>query len=160
VLGGFSAVQFGVCLHRNPRCSSQAHHTVSDARTVGAQHRKYGARSRGTSFPEKWDKTKSMIRELATLLQAHDDEKLPLKRLEQIRGFLIYVSRTYEWMPPYLKGLHLTIDSWREGRNRAGCLGKGFGSALWDAQHINGNRVTMLRRISRRAQIFEEQTTS
>jgi hypothetical protein len=47
-------------------------------------------------------------------------------------------------MPPYLKGLRLTIDSWREGRNRAGCLGKGFGSALWDAQHIyweSGNYV-------------------
>ena len=69
---------------------------------------------------KKWDKTKDMIGELEQLLTAQEGEALPLKRLEQIRGFLIYVSRTYEWMPPYLKGLHLTIDSWREGRNKAG----------------------------------------
>jgi hypothetical protein len=60
---------------------------------------------------KKWDKTKSMIDKLAGLLLARDDGKLPLKRLEQIRGFMIYVSLTYDWMPPYLKGLHLTIDS-------------------------------------------------
>lgn len=48
------------------------------------------------------------------------DGQVDRKRLEQIRGFLIYVSRTYPWMPPYLKGLHLTIDSWRPGRNEQG----------------------------------------
>ena len=37
------------------------------------------------------------------------------KRLECIRGFLIYVARTFKWMTPYLKGLHLTIDGCREG---------------------------------------------
>jgi hypothetical protein len=42
------------------------------------------------------------------------------KRLEQTRGYLIYVSRTYRWMVPYLKGLHLTIDSWREDRDDEG----------------------------------------
>ena len=73
---------------------------------------------------KKWDKTKSMIRELKELLGARDDGQLPRKRLEQIRGFLIYVSRTYDWMPPYLKGLHLTIDSWREGRLQNGWKAK------------------------------------
>ena len=34
----------------------------------------------------------------------------------QIRGFLIYVVRTYKWLNPYIKGPHLTIDSWRTGR--------------------------------------------
>ena len=38
------------------------------------------------------------------------------KRLEFIRGFLIYVARTFKWMTPYLKSLHLTIDGWNEGR--------------------------------------------
>jgi hypothetical protein len=37
----------------------------------------------------------------------------PRAPLESARGFLIYVSRTYTSMIPYLKGLHLTIDSWR-----------------------------------------------
>ena len=48
------------------------------------------------------------------------DGKVDRKRLEQIRGFIIYVSRTYPWMPPYLKGLHLTIDGWRPGRDGGG----------------------------------------
>ena len=40
------------------------------------------------------------------------------KRLEFIRGLLIYMARTYEWMMPYLKGLHMKIDGWREGRDK------------------------------------------
>ena len=34
-------------------------------------------------------------------------------RMEFIRGLLVYVSRTYRDMNPYLKGVHLTLDSWR-----------------------------------------------
>ena len=44
------------------------------------------------------------------------EDRVTHKRLECIRGFLIYVARTFKWMTPYLKGLHLTIDGWREGR--------------------------------------------
>jgi hypothetical protein len=42
--------------------------------------------------------------------------QLPLQRLLEIRGFLMYVVRTYTWMNPYIKGMHLTVDSWRPGR--------------------------------------------
>lgn len=42
------------------------------------------------------------------------------ERLEQIRGFMNYVSRTYRWVVPYIKGLHLTIDSRREVRDSEG----------------------------------------
>ena len=42
------------------------------------------------------------------------------KQLEQIRGFLIYVTRTYRWVNPYLKGIHQTLDSWRPGVGRDG----------------------------------------
>jgi hypothetical protein len=41
---------------------------------------------------------------------------LPLQRLLEKRGFLMYVVRTYPWLNPYIKGLHLTVDSWRPGR--------------------------------------------
>jgi hypothetical protein len=44
----------------------------------------------------------------------------PHKRLESIRGFLIYVIRTYPTFTPYLKGIHLTLDSWRPGRDQEG----------------------------------------
>eukprot|EP00956_Cyclotella_meneghiniana_P033568 scaffold97112_cov54-Cyclotella_meneghiniana.AAC.1 len=70
--------------------------------------------------PEKWQKTKDLVSEVAAMLTESTDGKLDRKRLEQIRGFLIYVSRTYPWMPPYLKGLHLTIDGWRPGRDEEG----------------------------------------
>ena len=45
---------------------------------------------------------------------------MPRKELESIRGFLVYVSRTYQEMIPYLKGVHLTIDGWQKGRNAEG----------------------------------------
>ncbi len=35
------------------------------------------------------------------------------KLLEHYRGYLIYICWTYPFIVPYLKGLHLTIDSWR-----------------------------------------------
>ena len=40
--------------------------------------------------------------------------------LLEIRGFLNYVVQTYPWMNPYLKGLHLSIDGWRDDRNIGG----------------------------------------
>ena len=67
---------------------------------------------------EKWDKTRGLVKELAELLER--GPHLPLKRLLQIRGFLIYVVCTYKWINPYMKGLHNTIDSWRPGRRRGG----------------------------------------
>ena len=43
---------------------------------------------------------------------------LPVKELEKARGYLVYTTRTYPGMVPYLKGIHLTLDSWREGRDK------------------------------------------
>jgi len=65
----------------------------------------------------KWEKTRVLVEELHALTQV---DQVDRKRLEQVRGYLIYVSRTYRWMVPYLKGLHLTIDSWREDRDVEG----------------------------------------
>ena len=41
---------------------------------------------------------------------------MPRVRMEYIRGFLVYVSRTYKYMTQYLKGVHLTLESWRQYR--------------------------------------------
>jgi hypothetical protein len=41
-------------------------------------------------------------------------------RLEQIRVILLYVTRTYPCMVPYLIGFHLTIDRWRSKRDEKG----------------------------------------
>ena len=71
----------------------------------------------GMVSQEKWDRTKRLIAELQLLLSKGP---LPLQRLLEIRGFLMYVVRTYTWLNPYMKGLHLTIDSWRAGRAEDG----------------------------------------
>ena len=63
----------------------------------------------------KWGKTRSLVLEMETLMR---EDRVPHKRLECIRGFLIYVARTFKWMTPYLKGVHLTIDGYIEGRDK------------------------------------------
>ena len=66
---------------------------------------------------EKWEKTKRLVKEMLEMIP---QDYYPLARLLQIRGFLMYVVRTYPWINPYMKGLHLTIDSWRPHRGLDG----------------------------------------
>jgi hypothetical protein len=49
-----------------------------------------------------------------------NDGWLDHKTLERRRGFLLYVTRTYPAMVLYLKGMHLTLDGWRKGRDDEG----------------------------------------
>jgi hypothetical protein len=67
---------------------------------------------------KQWAKTKELIAELLHLLDTREDSQLPHHQLLQIRGFVVYVTRSYPWMPPYLKGMHLAINSWRPGRGK------------------------------------------
>jgi len=46
--------------------------------------------------------------------------KLDSKQLERDSGFLVYLSRTYRNVCPYLKGIYQTLDSWRSGRDSDG----------------------------------------
>ena len=72
---------------------------------------------------EKWNKGKSYVNRWFQEVMKHEqisDAKLDFKDLERGRGFLVYLSRTYTSMTPYLKGIHLTLDSWREGRDSDG----------------------------------------
>jgi hypothetical protein len=67
---------------------------------------------------EKWAKAKDHVSHLlhiATTSNVYD-----YKELESIRGFLVYVIRTYPAFNPYLKGIHLTLDSWRLCRRSDG----------------------------------------
>jgi hypothetical protein len=72
---------------------------------------------------EKWLKAKRLLAEVLVLLDA-GSLSLPRKRLEQIWGFLMYVTRTYVGMAPYMIGFHMTIDSWRKGRDSEGWRSK------------------------------------
>jgi hypothetical protein len=71
----------------------------------------------GMVSQEKWDKTKLLIAELVEMIPKGP---LPLQPLLEIRGFFMYMVRTYTWLDPYIKGLHLMVDSWHPGRAEDG----------------------------------------
>ena len=69
---------------------------------------------------------KAILAKWWALLDTHGGEPpkeeplLSHKELQSDRGFLVYVTRTYPAMVPYLKGFHLTIKMWRGGRDAEG----------------------------------------
>jgi hypothetical protein len=78
---------------------------------------------------ERWDKTKRKIDWMWRVCEGERGGDIgskcpknhyPHKQLESIRGFLVYVARTYTTFVPYLKGIHLTLDSWRDKRGEDG----------------------------------------
>ena len=91
---------------------------------------------------ERWQKVKLRVRWIADQMGLSDsfspedygelnsrrDESgscppagfLHYKTTESFVGFLVYVSMTYTSMVPYLKGIYLTLNSWREGRDADG----------------------------------------
>jgi hypothetical protein len=60
---------------------------------------------------ERWIKTKEIIGWIQEEINTSDT--IEFKTLERHQGFLIYMSCTYNVLTPYLKGIHLTLDSWR-----------------------------------------------
>ena len=71
----------------------------------------------------KWEKAKSIVQELLDKFEEKDADGqvwFEFKKLEQARGFLIHLGIPYPDIIPYLKGVHLTIDSWRDNRNKRG----------------------------------------
>jgi len=69
--------------------------------------------------PEKWNKLRNILRKWLDRIESGEEE-LDHKELLSDRGFLVYVTRTYPAMIPYLKGFHLTIENWRDGRDSDG----------------------------------------
>ncbi len=69
---------------------------------------------------EKWIKMKAILEKWLGRLASHQPPKLNHKELLSDRGFLVYVTRTYPAMIPYMKGFHLTIEMWRGGRDAEG----------------------------------------
>ena len=42
------------------------------------------------------------------------------KKLQSDRGFMVYVTQPYPVLKPYLKGFHLSLETWRGGRDAEG----------------------------------------
>lgn len=85
---------------------------------TGALQRIYTALIVSLTSQQKWDKGKRIIRGL--LAEVQKGLGLSLKALLKDRGFMVHLSMTYPILVPFLKGLHLTVDSWREGRDDEG----------------------------------------
>eukprot|EP00980_Cylindrotheca_fusiformis_P014518 scaffold3893_cov74-Cylindrotheca_fusiformis.AAC.1 len=66
----------------------------------------------------KWDKAKTILQRIKAEMTCPTG--MSYKPLERDRGFLVHLSTTFKTMTPYLKGIHLTIDSWRANRDQAG----------------------------------------
>ena len=62
---------------------------------------------------EKWQKAQRIVKRLHDELDASTDNRLDRKKLEPDRGFLVHLCMAYSMLVPYMKGLHLTVDSWR-----------------------------------------------
>lgn len=69
---------------------------------------------------KKWVKMKNILDKWWKSVSARRTSKLAHKELLSDRGFLVYVTRTYPLMIPYLKGFHLTIEMWRGGQDVEG----------------------------------------
>jgi hypothetical protein len=68
---------------------------------------------------EKWEKTKGLLADVCCMLTIKP-QALPLKHLEQIRGYLVHIAQTYLMFEGYLIGLHMTINFWRPNRDQDG----------------------------------------
>ena len=53
-------------------------------------------------------------------MEAREEEGLDRAKTESMNRILIYLARTYQDMNLYLKGLYLTLDSWRLFRDKEG----------------------------------------
>ena len=85
---------------------------------------------------ERWEKLRTKIRWINERLDSRlkntsedstgvitevcPEGMIQFKELERVVGFLVYVAQTYTSMVPYLKGIYLTLNSWRHGRNDEG----------------------------------------
>jgi hypothetical protein len=92
---------------------------------------------------EKWLKLKTILKKWSDRMikrRGKKNIKLSHKELLSDRGFLVYVTRTYPAMVPYLKGFHLTIEMWRGGRDSEGWkLRKAFGGPV-DSGDLDDSR--------------------
>ena len=64
----------------------------------------------GLVYQEIWDKNRRLILELVGM-EREGRYWISRARMESLRGFLVYIYRTYRDINPYLKGVHLTLES-------------------------------------------------
>ena len=74
-----------------------------------------------TISEKKWMRGKELVKSLLDKFETPDDRPLlSHKELERKTGFLVHLSMTYSDMKPFIRGLYLTMNSWRRGRDSNG----------------------------------------
>jgi hypothetical protein len=66
----------------------------------------------------KWDMLKNDIHYVKDC--AAKNKTPSRKEILSIRGFMVYASATYDFIPPYLKGLQLSVEVWGPTRHSSG----------------------------------------
>ena len=80
---------------------------------------------------EKWEKGKQIVDDLFSKFAGPGDcPTLDFKELERHRGFLGHLCMTFKFIVPFMKGFHLTLDSWRPLRGPDGWK---VSKSEWDA---------------------------
>jgi hypothetical protein len=89
-----------------------------------------------TATQEKWDKARAIIHKIADkVLSEGPPQDLDHKELEHQRGFLVHLAMTFASIVPFLKGIHLTLDSLRAGRKSDGWKMTTSEWRQWTQQH-------------------------
>jgi hypothetical protein len=68
---------------------------------------------------EKWQRMKTILHKWSNHVDKGETQ-LNHKELLSDRGFLVYVTRAYPSLIPYVKGFHLTAEMWRGNRDEEG----------------------------------------
>jgi hypothetical protein len=93
-----------------------------------------------TVTQEKWDKAKAIVESIAgKVLSDGSSPELDHKELERQRGFLVHLTMTFSSLVPFLKGIHLTLDSWRFGRKEDGWKMTPKEWRLWTQHQADGD---------------------
>ena len=68
---------------------------------------------------DKWDRLKAICTKWLDEVRTGDGS-LDHASLRSDKGFMVYVTQAYPSMKPYLKGFHLSMETWRGGRDAEG----------------------------------------
>ena len=74
-----------------------------------------------TVSKKKWNRARDIIIKWSTTI--NESEELPMLKYSELEsdiGFLIHLSMSYPMIKPFLRGFYLTLNSWRDGRDRDG----------------------------------------
>ena len=83
-----------------------------------------------TCTQKKWEKAQAIINHWIEEVVDKGSVQVNAAQMERDVGFLVHLSRTFPSMFPYLKGIYLSLNTWRKGRNEEGWK---FTMAEWRA---------------------------